>query len=388
MGIFMDTIEDNYEKVGQFYDQSENVFTKESSRFVINSKTKTPIIECPICGEVTISREEFSRHLLQRHANLHAYIRTDKYIIRNMKFIQEMPKDFCVILLGADSATITVDITGKETIRDKFSHEFSLNKYLRGFSSGEINVELTTSGGFKHSFHIYVGEMPNLENKPIDKEALRFLFLPLNQHEVPNFSGFSERFFVPDSNIMEYKYASGLFEYVLGFQMIRDNQEGKKHIEESFGNLSLFNTPFAVIACRVLSLRMNCFNLLRTCSENSRFYVAHLFFNDPDARINIPDNFSYSKWQSQEYGVYIDDFTELFLDALNSYYSSDFDVLREIILKIENEILDTDKNNRDKLTLLQARMAEKMNGRESSLKIYELLRDHPDFGLESKEILS
>ena len=385
MGIFMDTLEDNYERLGQFYDQSENVFTEDPSKIV--TENKTPIIECPICGEVTFSKDEFNRHLSQMHANLHAYIRTDKYIIRNMKFIHEMPKDCRVILLGADSATITLNISGEETIRDTFSHELSLNKYLRSFSAGEINAELAASGGFKHSFHIYVGEMPHLENNPIDIEALRFLFLPLNKHEAPNFSRFSERFLVPDSSIMEYQYASGLFGYALGFQMIIDNQEGKQHIEESFGNLSLFNTPFAITACRVLSLRMNCFNLLKTCSANSRFYVANQFFNDPATRISIPGSFSYSNWQSQEYGVYIDDFTELFLDALNSYYSSDFDILREIMLKIENEILDTDKNNRDKLTLLQARTALKMNGRESALKIYELLRNHPDFGLEAKEIL-
>ena len=165
-------------------------------------------------------------------------------------------------------------------------------------------------------------------------------------------------------------------------------KEGRNHIEESFSHLSPFGTPFAITACRVLALRMNCFKLFRKCGATSRFNVVNLFFNNQDAKFDISNNFTGKKWENQEYGVYIDNYTEIFLGALNAYYGNDYGVLDELCLKLNESLNDADRNNRDKLTLLQARIAYKKKDELTFQRLYELLLNHPDFGIEAKEMLS
>ncbi|MBA7716366.1 hypothetical protein ES703_125437 [subsurface metagenome] len=185
---------------------------------------------------------------------------------------------------------------------------------------------------------------------------------------------------------MEYYYASGFYDYALGFQMMHTKREGKDHFENALGFLSPFETSFAITACRVLATRMNCFKLLQKCGFSSRFMVVNLFFNDPKLRFKSKLELSKLSWRAQEYGVYIDEFTETFLDGLNAYYVEDYDILDELCEQLDRMLSDQDKNNRDKLILLQARTAKKRNDEKRARKFYQMLRYHPDFGEEAKEI--
>ena len=326
--------------------------------------------------------------MIQNHGNVHVYVRTDNCVIRNIGCLEKIPKIFRVILLGVDNAKLTLNIAGQEPLEEDFSQEFSIIPHLKDFVSGEIHITIKLSNGLDYGFHIAIAKIPELNTEPIDTAALKYLFLPLNQNTEPIWSEFSDRFLVPGLNIMDSQYACGLHDYALGFQMISCGKEGRNHIEESFSHLSPFGTPFAITACRVLALRMNCFKLFRKCGATSRFNVVNLFFNNQDAKFDISNNFTGKKWENQEYGVYIDNYTEIFLGALNAYYGNDYGVLDELCLKLNESLNDADRNNRDKLTLLQARIAYKKKDELTFQRLYELLLNHPDFGIEAKEMLS
>ena len=47
-----------------------------------------------------------------------------------------------------------------------------------------------------------------------------------------------------------------------------------------------------------------------------------------------------SQLDTQEYGIFIDTFTECFLDALNAYYNEDYVMLGELSAEIEKTLLE------------------------------------------------
>jgi hypothetical protein len=169
--------------------------------------------------------------------------------------------------------------------------------------------------------------------------------------------------------------------------MAHSGREGGTHFESASSILAPFKTKSAITAQRVLALRMNCLKLLYSCDPSSRFSVANIFFNQAEARFSNKPETSNLKWSPQEYGIYIDNFTEMFLDALNAYYNEDYQVLEELCLQIEKHIRESERNNRDKLTLLKARTAIKKKEASVAKRFYQMLRYHPDFGEEAKEML-
>jgi len=384
MGIYMDTIEDSAERFGQFKDQIGSSRLKSSFKFL--PETTPSFIECPLCGERLLTEDNLNQHIHSRHANKHAYIRADGKIIRNFEIFEKAPKSLKAIVLGVDKAKLIVEQAGYEKKELEFIKEIDLIALLQGDLTGESHFRIDFSEGLRE-FAIFVGRISEFNYKDIDRAALKHLFIPLNLRTEPDWDKFRELFPIPNINSMEAHYAFGLYDYALGFSVMAAGQEGKDHFETALGLLSLYETSFAVTACRVLATRMNCFKLLKRCAFPSRFAVVNLFFNDPKTRFNLGKEINRFNPTSQEYGVYIDDFTETFLDALNAYYVDDYEILIELLEQLEGLIVAQDRNNRDKLLLLQARTAIKKSDEEKARGFYQMLRYHPDFEDEAKEIL-
>jgi hypothetical protein len=132
---------------------------------------------------------------------------------------------------------------------------------------------------------------------------------------------------------------------------------------------------------------MNCFKLLQACSFPSKFAVVNLFFNNPVTRFKVEMCSDKLTKDTQEYGVYIDEFTEIFLQALNAYYAEDFFVLEELCDFLSRLLTEQDRNNQDKLAILRARTAKKREDEKKAQNFYQMLRYHPDFGQEAEEML-
>lgn len=382
MGIISDTLEDTTEKILQFIDQVQLHAPRKKKSFELEP---LPIfISCPLCAERLMSDKELDRHVLTKHANRRVYLRADSRVLRDFEIFNEAPATLKLVLIGTDKATVTIRRGDGTEKRVEVVREIDLVPHLPRPISGVLSLKVEFSDGSR-DYTFIVGKTADFNHEEVDKHALKSLFLPLHQRETPEWSDFSSLFFVPGKNPVERQYAAGLYDYALGFHVPRT--QAKEHLETALGILSSFNTNFAVTACRVLATRMNCFKLLQSCKPTSRFYAVNLFFNEPAARYGYKIEKPFEAWSAQEYGVFIDEFTEIYLGALNAYYAGHYSALSEMVVRLDLLISDHDKNSRDKLILLQARAAKRKNDKDSMSRYYEVIRHHPDFGEEAREML-
>lgn len=383
MGIFLDTIEDRDERYGQFIDVVSRVQWTGPGGI---EPTYPLLIECPICGDLKLSKEDLDQHIVANHANKHVYVRANNNIVRGLVYSKEPLEILQVVLLGINHARLTIEKTGFPPETIEISEGISSIPNIKDFVSGEIHLRIEYENESRE-FTILLGTMPEFNNDSVDQNALKYLFIPLNNYQVPSFGDFSDLYPMFSKNYIEFRYAQGFHDYALGFYMVQKDKVGKVHLESALNLLAPFKTKAAVTAQRVLALRMNFFKLILSCGPSSRFSVAKLFFNQPKGESGKEIELTSPKWSPQEYGIYIDKFTELFLDALNTYYNGDYRMLDELCQQIEILLPEIDRNNRDKLTLLYARTAKKRNDEINYKRFYQMLLYHPDFGEEAKELL-
>jgi len=384
MGLFMDTLEDNLERTGQYLD----VLVLPSKPASTGAFVPVPsLIHCPLCGEVVIAKSALKQHFMDKHANRYTYILADGKIIRDSLYMEKSMTSLVAHLINIPSAKIRIEATGLIPVEMDFSEEISIMEHVRTFHTGEINIAIHTPGGTRQ-YSIYCGTLPEIRIEEIDRASSDHLFYPLNENREPNWSLFKKSFSIPDQHQLERQYADGLYEYAVGIHMVRTGQDGKDRLESALGHLVPFRTPYAVTIQRVLALRMNLFGLLRTCTSPSRFAAANDFFNDQEMRLYRKQiNDSSVGFQEYGYAVYIDPFSEMFIDAINAYYNEDYGLLKDLCGRLDSLCYGTDRNNRDKLLLLRARTSLKRSDIAAAQSFYELLTDNPDFKKEAREIL-
>ncbi len=383
MGILMDTLEDTYEQHAQFVETNPEI---TSTSVAPDSVWKSiSFRDCPLCFDRFLSIEELNQHLAERHTSTHVYMRSDSRIIRDLEFFDEKPQELTVILRGANAARVVVRYGEAQIFEASFSGEIILSSALALVESGQITVRIIPEGGEPREFVLFIGEFPVLQHADIDRQAFSLLFHQLNKNAAPLWDDYCVPLLSGIGRELDRRYASGLFEYALGFYLRQQGHESKTHFEDALGLLQPFNTPFSQTAKRVLAFRMNCFGLLRDCSPASRFGIANLFFNQPSSRFT--HGIVAAKWGTSEYGVYINHFTEGFLDALNSYYADDYTILEELMKKLDQELDVRDRNDYDKLILLRARAAHKKMDNSAAARFYGELMNHPVFEHEAKEFL-
>jgi hypothetical protein len=89
----------------------------------------------------------------------------------------------------------------------------------------------------------------------------------------------------------------------------------------------------------------------------------------------------------EQCSVYIDEFSERFVQALELYYRNDISGLQTIIEFLNSLSLSREPNNWEKLELLKARIAIRANDLQNALRYYGNLINHPYFGHEAQEYI-
>ncbi|MBI1930701.1 hypothetical protein HYR99_41455 [Candidatus Poribacteria bacterium] len=344
----------------------------------------TSLIQCPVCENTFLSNKELQQHITVSHAQDHAYILVNKQVIRDFDYVEDRIDSIEAISLGPNEVKLQICVNGANVKNTTFSEKISLLPYLKKFTCGEVNISIGSQ-----RYIIYLKDYPNFNSEVIDRAVFDYLFLPLNERKEPKWDCFNP-FISSDRSELERRYASGLYEYALAFHMMQEKKEAKDHFENAFSLLSPFaNTKnFAIWARCVLALRMNAFGVLKNCQFPSRFAVANYFFNDSESRFNCNDRFLINRNPVVEYGVYIDDCSETFLDALSAYYNEDYFMLDALCQRLELLISENDRNNWDKLHLLYARTAVKKGNFTDARIFYQMLYSHPTFKKEAKEMLN
>jgi len=383
MGIISDYLEQTREKLGKFVDIAK---FGSIANIPVSPPDDTPdLYECPLCGEKILSDDQ-NRHMHDKHGNQYAYLRVNNRIINDYVFSEVPIRSMDAVILGDRTASIVIRVNDQPPLEINISGTVSLTKHIDKIIAGEINIIIKISS-IQKEYIVYVKQLPGFANDTIDRTALRHLFIPLSKKEKPDYRSFTPIFTNPANSVLENRYASGLHDYALAFQMAQEKEEAKEHFESALGCLRNFRTNFAITARRILALRMNCFPLLKDCDIGSRFYAANCFFNKHDSRLHIKDKIVTLQQNDSEYGVYIDEFTERFLECLTAFYNDDLIILDELYAVLQGIVSEKERNNQDKLFLLCARTAIKKSDKVKKEKYYRQLLGHPQFGMEAEEMM-
>jgi hypothetical protein len=133
----------------------------------------------------------------------------------------------------------------------------------------------------------------------------------------------------------------------------------------------------------ILGLKMNCFAVLQRCADESLFSPAVVFF------LRYPDIWMQPKiWPMKDsFGLYADDFTLRLVRVVANFYKHDDAEFWQGIEALKFHPAGEERNNLDKLQLMQARAFVKMSNRERAKEFYHSLRYNPYFGVEAEEFL-
>jgi len=384
MGIISDTFEDNRE---HFWQQRQEILP---IKFDSKEKIEKPAITyCPLCNELLFDELSFKKHMFSIHANKHAYIRANGVILQDVAHIKGFLDELQVQIIGEEPVNVSISINGFLVKEFLITNDTSLLTYLKDQSPGIVEISLAVNCKKDH-FILYFGDVLEFENSKVDTDAFNLLFYKLDRGHDPEFEKFQCLHMLPHVNVFEKRYASGLFSYALAFSLTRNGKSGKTHFEDSLHDLCPFATPFAVSAQRVLALRMNFFEMLIACNYSSKFAVANYFFNNKKYRFNLPAAHIVGN-TIMDYGIFIDDYSTLYLEALNAYYNDDwniFEIYKNKLTDIQqlNVSGGSDRNNDDKLFLLKARAAIKKKDTHDAKNWYYQLIAHPSFSNEAKAI--
>lgn len=381
MGILLDTIEDNSERFGQFLDR-QYPLVPVSNQSLDHCPTAH---RCDICHALTISFEDLQNHIVQKHAEQHIYLRVNGSVTRESHWLVETLASAQLLCIGDGTASCMVTVDSKPVPEVTFRKQLDLLPLLPPVPWKRIEIA-TRLGHVNRRFSLNLWSTTEFRNDAIDDRAHKLLFLPLHGQKTPEFAEFQRQtVFSPDSP--SYLYAGGLLDYALAFNLVQRGsyQEAKPHFEAALSHLSVFATPFSLTAARVLALRMNSFTLLKGIVPPSRFGLANYFFNSPEQALTLSVSAPQAT-QTREYGVFVDHYTEVFLDALGAFYDEKWSLFENCLGEL-HRLNETDRNNLDKLSLMKARAARKRLEPSEAADFYQLLETHPVFRDEALEFM-
>jgi hypothetical protein len=381
MADWKDFEEDNRERAGQLMDSLLARLPPRKSE-----PAPPPAERCPVCLNTFYSGDSLKDHITQVHGPQHVYLRVNGCIVREIGWAGRGIESISVVLLGHARARVRVSAGGSETELTTKS-DASLNRGVPSGFEGELSVEVVPEGGSSRAFKIYVRSLPEFHQDDIDRTIWEFQDEFGRDARMPDLQEWRNRCGVRGSmSALEDRYVNGFYEYTLGYALERegDTQNAKEHFEDAFGLLLPFRTVLAEQAQCVLGLKMNCFGALIRCEEDSVFGPSRAFFTRyPEENWKQP-----KKWPARDsFGLYMDDFTKRLARQLAVFYGEDDDGFWKGVEALRFHPASREKNNADKLQVMEARAFARTGDRAEAKKHYGLLRYHPYFGAEAEEFL-
>jgi len=377
MADWKDSYEDNREFHGQFLD---SLVEGCGSRSKTDAPPVAPLRFCPLCHAAFIEDALLSAHIQAVHGPQHIYLKVNGRIIRDLAWAERGISELRLVLLGFQNAM--VEIRGPHFRQSlSVSGDQNLKWLIPDRFEGELSLRVSPAGANDRQFTLYSWSLPEFRRDALDDLIRELSSKDLSEDGVPDIIRWRER--IGNLGILERRYLNGFFEYVLAFYLESQQQshKSKQHFEDAFGLLLPFRTNLAHSAQCVLGLRMNSFGVLSRAPRKSLVAASDHFFNQP---------FS-ADWaavaQSETVGpfmTYADDFTIRLVHVVSNFYASDSSICKEGLSALEFHPAAREKNNEDKLALLKARFHRKAGRALEAYASYELLRYHPQFGLESE----
>jgi tetratricopeptide (TPR) repeat protein len=379
MADWKDFVEDNRERAGQLLDFLEGRYPRPKAESV------PPVLRCPVCVGAFYSVDSLEDHIVQVHGPQHVYLRVDGSIVREFAWAERAIESISVVLLGHLNARVHIHAGPTNTNLEAIS-ETRLEEYVPRNFEGELQIEICPKEGKTHKFTLYCRSLPEFRQDDLDRTIWDLQQAFHQNSACPDLRRWRESCGVAGkSSTLEDRYVNGFYEYTLGFALEKggDSKAAKEHFEDAFGCLLPFRTVLGEQAQCVLALKMNCFGVLERCADDSLFAPAHTFFMLYPKTWKRP-----KKWPARDsFGVYADRFTTRLPHVIASFYSEDDNGFWQGVEALKFHPAARDKNNFDKLQLLQARAYVGRRERAKAKDFYRLLRYNPQFGVEAEEFL-
>lgn len=384
MGMFMDTIEDNLEFQGQFL-QQYRLIRQEPYKNI----EPIPLEKCPVCQK-QLSFSELNQHIISEHQSQYSYLRVNDSIVRDKSSVQWIEK-LEIVLLGYDNANI--EIAGSNFQEEvNVTRSSELLDYIPNNYEGEIKLKIVFDQNQRKDkvFVIYNKSIPEFKNEELDnlifewQKELESSSKDLKYN--PNFQSWKSQFEeLPNKSDLSQRYFDGFLDYGIGLNLERKEKYGKakEHLENAFRRLLPFRTKLSRTVVRLLGLKMNCFGVFKDCSLNSPFAPADAMFNNAQ----IPNGNKFKIAKTSETGVFIDSFSHLLLDTLESFYNCDENQSLVLLNTLKRNPFSSEKNNVDKLNFVSAKYFSYIGETQKAIEEFSILEYHPLFGNEAKRFL-
>jgi hypothetical protein len=382
MADWKDFVEDNRERAGQLLDSLE---ARYPSRAAVLPPLPPPISYCPVCLNAFYSPDALEDHIRQVHGPQHVYLRVNGTVVREVAWAERGIRTIGLVLLGYSNAAIEIEAGATRKLLTAKTETALLGEVPPNFE-GEIRLDVQPNGGRRRAFTIYCRSLPEFRQADLDRKIWDLQQGFIQDGSTPDLKVWREFCGAArNSSSLEERYVNGFFEYTMGFALERRGQTkaAKEHFEDAFGYLLPFRTLLAEQAQCILGLKMNCFAVLQRCGDDSLFSPARVFF------LRYPDIWKQPKsWPVKDsFGLYADDFTLRLVRVVATFYKRDDAEFWQGIEALKFHPVGEERNNLDKLQLMQARAFVKKSDEERARESYRLLRYNPYFGFEAEEFL-
>jgi len=347
---------------------------------------------CPLCFEGYLEEDDLDNHIAKKHGKQHVYLKVNDRIVRDIIWLKRPLKKCKLVLLQVPSLEFELNVNGYTSCHSIYKTT-SLMKQISSLmkqispNGSERKITIHTQkgeGSHDRCYQIFLGKQPEFCPERIDDELIA-LMRKMKQDRDGDFVGTRGRLDKKELNELEVRYLDGLLAYCHGWQLeTQNNPLARDHLEEAMGRLMPFQTDLANDARCALSMRMNCFEGQWGCGDGSLFRDAEFFF----CRRPFVAHESRHSLHSHNTPILLDNVSQRILEAVKEYYlHNDANVLR-ILDSIQQDRLVRDRNDEDKLHLIEARTQFRLGDTNRSKQAYGYLRDHPQFGEEATEFIN
>lgn len=342
-----------------------------------------PRILCPSCIAVFASASRLQRHLFQRHRTDGCYLRVNGSVAGPTAFLTEAVSSCELISLGSAEVRYVIEFSSDDRRRGVLDAGGTV-QLLRGTDGGGFVGRLVvaaTVGPKKYTWIVYGRDMPGFDAEPFDEIVMQAQ-APLASGRPANLNLLSTRAAAVDS--MGQLYLNGFAEYLIGtnLELRGDWAFAKQRFETAYGNLAVFATSLSSTARGVIELRMLATDRMRSRGPDSMFSAAGHFFRSPQMAAQ-PHVYQDSL---DHRGLWIDDFQEATLAAVNFAYAGQPDEGRQAMLG-SPALLAAEPSNQRRRSLILARLSNELGDVRTARDRYRDLRDDPVFGTEVTEYL-
>jgi hypothetical protein len=336
-----------------------------------------PVLKyCPLCVQGYLEESSLDQHVAREHGKQHIYLKVNDRIVRDIcwltrkldkceLFIVEMPETHVEIEFNGTSRQCTISPSAPSL----------MDAIPAGAADGLVRVKAQCNH-MSRDFQIYLGKQPDFRPEVID-EAVIGLMERIRLNQNGDLAGFRRKWSKKGLNELEQRYLDGVLEYCHGWMLEQGGNQAfaRDRIEAAMHLLIPFKTVLAEDMRSALALRMNIFAGRWGCDEASPFRSAELFFCADGQDSSLSGT-------ARETKILVDPISQRILEAIEAYHANNdrwvFAILNDLRPKAR------DRNDEDKVAILEARTRRNMGDRRAAATAYETLLDHPLFGKEAQ----